>query len=82
MRTALAFFLGLVLFIAGAEGRLGSILAAFIDPGSLQEGSPQDGCGNTTQPDTVPPTSGNTCPDGYIYDSSAKTCRKLTIVAL
>ena len=37
MKTALAFAIGLLIFTAGMQGRLGSMLAAIIDPGALQD---------------------------------------------
>jgi hypothetical protein len=46
MRVAFLFFLGLFLYIAAAEGNMGSLLACFIDPSALQEGITASG--NTT----------------------------------
>jgi hypothetical protein len=38
MKVAFLFFLGIFLYLAAAEGNMGSLLAVFIDPASLQEG--------------------------------------------
>ncbi len=46
MKAAAVFLLSFLFFSAGAQGRLGSILAAFIDPGALQDisgGTPASG---------------------------------------
>src|SRR5258708_3000899 len=37
MKFGLAFVLGILIFSAGIQGDLGSILAAIIDPGALSE---------------------------------------------
>ncbi len=76
-KPLLALFLGLLIFSAGGmQGRLGSLLAVFIDPASLQDLSPN--AGNTppltNQPITVPAGPGNSCPPGYTYDGIQKVC--------
>ena len=49
MKAAFGFAIAFLFFTAGIQGRVGSMLAAFIDPGALEEGVPtSDGSNSNT----------------------------------